>query len=112
MFAIANSSIAFSCETLGHVRNPSIVKSMSLGHHVSGFTVPMFDTVPTTMVGAAFLSGALSCLLSAGALSSEIRNFGLKLITLDVEPVDDVALFPQFDKLICHFVSKLLDSDL
>jgi hypothetical protein len=60
---------------------------MSLGHHVSGFTVPMFDTVPTTIVfGAAFLPGALSCLLSAGALSSEIRNFGLKLITLDVEP--------------------------
>jgi hypothetical protein len=45
-------------------------------------------------------------------LSSEVHNFGLQLITLEVEPVDEVALFAQFDKLICNFVFKLLDDYL
>jgi hypothetical protein len=85
---------------------------MSLGHYGSGFTVPMFDTAPSMVFAAAYLSSALSCLLSAGALSSEARNFGLKLIAFKVEPVDDVALFAQFNKLIGNFVSKLLNSYL
>jgi hypothetical protein len=67
--------------------------SMSVGHEGSGFTVPVFRAAPTTMVfGAAYLSGALSCLLSAGDFSSEVRNFDLQLIALQIEPVDQLDL--------------------
>jgi hypothetical protein len=69
----------------------------------------MFDSAPSMASGTVALAGALRCRLRAGPLSSEVCNFGLQLIALEVEPVDDVALFAQFNSLICHFVSKLLD---
>jgi hypothetical protein len=50
--------------------------------------------LPTIIAfGHAYLSAAFSSLLSASAPSSEARNFGPQLDVLEVEPIDDVALF-------------------